>query len=147
MLPDQSTRMMIDSQAQLVAIESADPWQLIARFRKTACATGQSIYVWRKRRCLARLGIGHIEIPNTSTTEAALRYIARSKHYGIYLLQDITGELKDQRLADILFEISRTNSQHQRKVILLEKQLQLPDTIRPLFQQLRHQPRTAQGNG
>lgn len=143
MASDQAIQMLINTKANMVALESHDPWQLIARFRKTANQTGESYYVWRKGRSLGRLGIGHFEIPNTASPETALRYIARSKHYGVYILQDMLPSLADRRVADLLFQIAEGNTSVKRKIILLEQKLVLPEPVRPLFQQLKHQQRSA----
>ncbi len=110
---------IIDAPGSLVALDTDDGAQLIEQFRLIARRSGQAIYMWRGNEGLTGLREAQMKVPGCLRLGDALRYILQSLHFGVYVLfiGDLVLSATDSAL---LRQISRTPTEHVRRVVLVD---------------------------
>lgn len=117
---------VIDSNYRLAALETGESERLLALFKRITLTTGRAVYHWMPTSGLYRLGVDHILIPRTQAPGDVLAYIAASRHYGIYLLEQFDDALAKNSIQRALMEISERDDTIRRLVILMGENLELP---------------------
>lgn len=128
----------------LVTLRCDDPDALVESLRGIALRTGRALYWWRARSGLCRLP-GHDEVvPGVVHLADVLRFVERSRHFGVYFLADRPPEWSADLLA-LLRRIAQIAPQQSRRLVLLGTLADLPEALparelawgRPLGARLR----------
>lgn len=134
---------ILQSQHNLIAIETADADDVLARFRVLALRTGQSIYYWQEDAGITSLRDREVRVPGSKRVSDALRYILQSMQFGVYLFTDYAGHLRPPNTG-LLRQIARSTSGNGRKVVFVGEQIDMPDGLDSLVEWLVYEP-TAPG--
>ena len=73
---------IVQSQQNLIAIETAHAADVIAQFRLLAMRTGQSVYYWQVDAGITSLRERDVRVPGSKRVTEALRYILQSMQIG-----------------------------------------------------------------
>lgn len=138
---------VIDSEYRLAALETPTPDRVFEVFKRLTLTTGRAVYGWSPNDGLYRLGTERIFIPQTRSIGDALGYIAASRHYGIYLLQDITPMLAKPSIVRALERITQKDDNVRRLVILLGDPVEIPEELTPHMAVIRHTAPSQAANG
>ena len=133
---------IIQSQHNLVAIETTDADDVLARFRTLALRTGQSIYYWQEEAGIASLRDRDVRVPGSKRVTDALRYILQSMQFGVYLFTDYAGHLRPPNTG-LLRQIAKSTSGNGRKVVFVGEQIVMPDGLDALVEWLIYEPSAA----
>lgn len=138
---------VIDSNYRLAALETGETERLLALFKRLTLTTGRAVYHWNGESGLYRLGVEHIFIPRTRAPAEVLAYIAASRHYGIYLLQDFADALPRASVQRSLHEIHAKDDGVRRLVLVVGENIEIPDGLRGRTAVIRHNVRARQQAG
>lgn len=122
---------IVDSAQNLVLLETDNPTALIDPFRQLTKRSGQALYLWRADTGLMSLREGDMLVPATRRLTDTLRYVRRSMHFGIYLLQDAAAALRPQDMA-LLMQIARLRDGPSRRVVLMGASENLNENLETL---------------
>lgn len=131
---------LLERDERVVVIESSDPAGTAQQFRVFATQTGKAIYIWHAGEGLTSLKVVDMQVPGSGRLSEALRYVANSKHYGIYGFVDFEGHLKMDSI-QLLREIAKGRTGYERKVVLITPGLQLPESLEAQCARVEHQPK------
>ena len=98
-VPERLYDQMLDSDSNLVLIESPFADDLMAYLRQMAQRRGHSIYAWDTEGGLASLREHGITVAGSKRLSEALRFVLQSGHFGVYIFPADSGELTPQVLA------------------------------------------------
>lgn len=129
MLDLQALTELIDSPARLAVIETAAPDKLVDWLRQQFKTTGKASYVWTPQQGLQRISIEHIPIPQTDRPLEVLAHILASHHYGIYVLRDFQGALKERAVLDKLQHLLTDPAAAHKLVVLVGTRYVLPAAL------------------
>ncbi|MCP1674785.1 hypothetical protein J2T57_001923 [Natronocella acetinitrilica] len=138
---------VIDSDFRLAALETNTPERVFEVFKRLTLTTGRAVYGWSPDDGLYRLGTERIFIPQTRSIGDALGYISASRHYGIYLLQDITQTLEKPSILRAFERITEKDDNVRRLVILLGETVTVPEHLAPQVAMIRHSVPQHAANG
>lgn len=85
---------IVQSPHNLIAIETANPADVLAQFRLLALRTGQSVYYWQEDAGITSLRERDVRVPGSKRVTDALRYILQSMQFGVYLFTDYAEHLR-----------------------------------------------------
>ena len=136
-------QQLIDSGFRLTAIESRDTERVIALFKLLSLKTGKAVYHWAPDQGMYRLGAEHVTIPQTTRPRGVLEFIASTIHCGVYLLNEFSAALQDDRDAELLKKITSVHEKVSHQIVLLGKNVPLPRTLQPLAVRVKHAMRLA----
>jgi hypothetical protein len=125
----QHLQEIIDSEHRLAVLESADPQQIVAHFKRLTLTTGRAVYDWSPDNGLYRLGIEHIFIPRTRVPADVLAYVASSRHYGIYLLRGFDDAVSKPAVERQLVKLIEKQDGVRRLVCLVGSDVRLPASV------------------
>lgn len=126
---------IVDSEQNLVLLETDDPEALVDPFRQLCKRSGQALYVWRGDTGLTSLRDGDMLVPGSKRLTDALRFVRRSMHFGIYLMQNATSALRPQDMA-LLLQIARLRDGPARRVVLMGANKGLNESLEALCMRL-----------
>lgn len=109
---------IIDAPSNLVVLEGVQAEELIEHFRKLARRSGQALYLWKEDWGLRSLRDGAMQVQVSASLSDSLRFILRSMHFGVYLMQLDTSRLSLDEI-NRLVEIGRLRDGPSRRVVLL----------------------------
>ncbi len=138
---------VIDSDFRLAALETQSPDRVFEVFKRLTLTTGRAVYGWSPNDGLYRLGTERIFIPQTRSIGDALGYISASRHYGIYLLQDIVPMLEKPSIMRALERINAKEDNVRRLVILLGRSVTIPTELSAQVAMIRHSVPQRAANG
>ncbi len=130
-VPERLYDQMLDSDGNLVLIESPFPDELIAYLRQMAQRRGHSIYAWDAEGGLASLREHGITVAGSKRLSEALRFVLQSGHFGVYIFPADSGELTPQVLA-LMRQIARGKEGGDKRVVILGSALDLPAPLQKL---------------
>jgi hypothetical protein len=125
---------------RILVIESKDPAGTAHQFREFAGQTGKAMYLWRPDEGLTSLKVVDMRVPGSTRLTEALRYIANSKHYGIYGFVDFEGHLKVDSI-QLLRDIAKSRAGYERRVVLITTGVTLPQNLEDQCARIQHEPR------
>ncbi|HET8897203.1 MAG TPA: hypothetical protein VFN09_00275 [Rhodanobacteraceae bacterium] len=126
---------IVESSRNLVLLDTADSGDFVERLRLLTRRSGQSLYLWKQETGLLSLREGDLVVPGCRRLTDALRFIRRSMHFGIYLLQDV-GELLRPQDTVLLAQIARLNDGPARRVVLMGPADDYSESLRAVSLQL-----------
>lgn len=138
---------VIDSDFRIAALETHQADRVLEVFKRLTLTTGRAVYGWSPDDGLYRLGTERIFIPQTRSIGDALGYISASRHYGIYLLQDVSHLLDKPSLLRALERILQKDDNVRRLVILLGESVTLPQGLEGQIAVIRHAAPEEAANG
>ncbi len=142
-----SLAKVIESDFRLATLETANPDRVFDVFKRLTLTTGRAIYGWSPDNGLYRLGTERIFIPQTRSVGDALSYIAASRHYGIYLMQDLGNSLAKPSVQRAISRILDKEDGVRRLVVIVEEHCQIPDELVDDVVRIRHNTSRQQMNG
>lgn len=131
---------LLDRVERVLVIESTDPPGTVQQFQSFAAQTGKAVYLWRAGLGLTSLKVVDMQVPGSGRLSEALRYIANSKHYGIYGFVDFESQLKMDSF-QLLRDIAKVRSGYERKVVLITGGMNLPEGLEEQCARIQHQPK------
>ncbi len=131
---------IVQSPQDLIALETTDVAETLAHRRMLALRGGTAVDGWEPESGVASLRESGLQVPGTKRFADALRYIAQSPHFGIYLFPQFPEQLKPADTM-LLRRISRMQGVHQRKLVFLGDRFELPEELDGLFERLPAQDR------
>lgn len=126
---------IVGSPQQLLALETAQPGELMAQMRVLAMRGGASIYAWEADTGLVSLRESGLNVPGSRRMTDALRYVMQSLHFGVYLFAGFEDHLKAVDTL-LLRRMSRMPAPEQRKLVFLGARLELPEELDGLYERL-----------
>lgn len=132
---------ILGADGPLVVLETDQADALIEQFRMLARRSGQTVYLWREGAGLNSLREGEVRVPGCLRMGDTLRYVLQSMHFGVYLLADVGVPVSSANLS-LLRQLTRSRSDHLRRVVLLTASPQLADSLAGIALALRR--RTSQ---
>jgi hypothetical protein len=128
---------MLESKYRLISIESYDTERVLDLFRQLSRFSNKAFYLASPNEGMHRIGASHITIPRTQNTREQLEHIQASKHYGVFIMRDIGGELENSKNITLLKNIA--TAEKPKVVILLSEYLDLPRELKPYILRSKHQ--------
>lgn len=125
---------------RILVIDSGDPAGTVQQFKMFAGQTGKAMYLWRPGEGLTSLKVVDMRVPGSTRLTEALRYIANSKHYGVYGFVDFEGHLKVDSI-QLLRDIAKSRTGYERRVVLITGGVKLPRNLEDQCARVEHQPR------
>lgn len=119
---------IVASEQNLVLLDVEQPGELVEPFRSLARHSGQAVYFWRAGEGMNSLRDGDIAVPGSRRLTEALRFVRRSMHFGIYLLENATAILQPQDIA-LLLQIAKLRNGPSRRVVLMGPQQKLNEGL------------------
>jgi hypothetical protein len=133
---------IVQSQQNLIAIETAHADDVIAQFRLLAMRTGQSVYYWQVDAGITSLRERDVRVPGSKRVTEALRYILQSMQFGVYLFTDYDEHLRAPNIG-LLRQIARSRSSNGRKVVFVGERVTMPEGLDVLTDRIEHTPEIA----
>ena len=100
-----------------------------------ALRSGTSAYVWEPEGGLGSLRETGLNVPGSKRITDALRYVAQSMHFGIYLFTGFADQLKPADTV-MLRRISRMETSNQRKLVFVANHVELPEELDGLYDRI-----------
>ncbi|MGH8042543.1 MAG: hypothetical protein ACREPN_10915 [Rudaea sp.] len=129
----------MQSQHNLIAIQTAHPADVVSQFRLLALRTGQSVYSWQDEAGITSLRERDLRVPGSKRVTDALRYILQSPQFGVYLFTDFADHLRPPNTG-LLRQIARSRAVAGRKVVFVGEAIKLPEGMDALVESIAHQP-------
>lgn len=127
---------ILNSESNLIGIESADIEDTLEQFRQLALRSGQSIYLWDQENGIAAMRHSELRVPGSKRFNDALRFILQSMQFGVYLLIGFEDQIKPPNTS-LLRRFARIRSANQRKIVFLSSKLELGEEIDSLVERLQ----------
>lgn len=119
---------IIESENNLIGIETAHIEDALEQFRQLALRSGQSVYLWDPHNGIAALRQSELRVPGSKRFNDAMRFILQSMQFAVYLLVDYDDQIKPPNTA-LLLRFARIRSANQRKIVFLARQLVFPEEV------------------
>lgn len=132
---------ILDGDYRIVTIETYDVDRVIEIFTQLSRFSNKAYYKWAPNTGMHRIGTSHITIPRTKSTKEALQHIHNSKHYGIYILENFSNQLKGKATVEKLKQIATEDT--PKTVIILGELIDLPRSLKSYTLRSKHQLRMA----
>lgn len=130
---------IIDSDFRIAALETPSPDAILDVFKRLTLSTGRAIYGWSPENGLYRLGTERIFIPHTRSVSDAIRYVAASRHYGIYVLKDMAEALANPSIQRGLERLLQRDDSIRRLLIMMDEKITIPERLTGQVVRIRHQ--------
>ena len=127
---------LVNSAPPLVSFEATNLDRVHDLFKSLSLSHSVPFYQWSAEDGLHRMGARHIIIPRTRQPEHLLDYLSTLRHPGIFLLPNFASLLKDRRLLTQFKQIL-TQEGTAKTLILIDKEVILPEILQPLAQRVR----------
>ncbi len=109
---------IVDAPGNLVIVDTGNSDELIDQCRMLARRSGQAVYLWHPEIGLRSMREGDLQVQGSKRLADTLRFIRRSMHFGIYLMQIEVADLSPQNV-NLLVDIGRLKDGPSRRVVLL----------------------------
>lgn len=137
---------IVESERNIIAIETPRVDELLAQFRHFALRSGNSIYAWSEADGLQSLREGDVSVPGAARLQDALRYVGASLHFGVYVFRGVTAMLRfspvRMQVLALLRQIARSKpgSATVRKLVLIEDKVSLSDGLEEITERFVDEP-------
>ena len=128
---------IVQSPQNLIAIETANPAEVLAQFRMLALRTGQSVYYWQDETGISSLRDREARVPGSKRASDALRYILQSPQFGVYLFTEFAENLRPPNV-HTLRQLAKARTVNSRKVVFVGEKFRIPGDMEPLFEHIAH---------
>lgn len=128
---------LLERPERILTVRSEDPDATMHRLEGHARHTGKAVYVWHPDQGLQSLKVNDMGVPGSARLSDALRYIANSRHYGVYAFVDFETQL-NLSCIQLLHDIANMNTGNDRKIILVGREFRLPTKLAGLAAHLEH---------
>lgn len=122
---------IVESPQNIVLLEVAQPASVVDQLRLVARRSGQALYLWQHDTGMLSLREGDMLVPGSKRLTDALRFVRRSMHFGIYLVDANIGMLRTPDLAALL-QIARLRAAPSRRVVLMAPELVVHENLEPV---------------
>ncbi|HEX7340297.1 MAG TPA: hypothetical protein VF271_10250 [Rhodanobacteraceae bacterium] len=109
---------ILEADAPLITLETTRPDALLEKFRQRVRRSGETFYVWQEGEGLCSLRETGLRIPGSLRVSDTLRYVLKSRHFGIYLMGGLTTSLTQSDVA-LMRRFVQTRADFVRRVVLL----------------------------
>ncbi len=109
---------IVDAPCNLIVLDTTQADDLIDSLRLLSRHSGQALYLWQAEAGLRSMREGDMQVQVSNRLADTLRFIRRSMHFGIYIVQVEMSELSPQSI-NLLGEIGRLKGGPSRRVVLL----------------------------
>lgn len=140
----ETLQKVVDSDYRAGVVETTDAERVLGAFKRYSLTTGRAVYAWSPDGGLYRLGNERVFVPHTRSFTDALGYIAASRHYGIYLMQESHAALSKPSAQRALQRILTREDDVRRLVLFVGDQVTIPDDLRGQMARIRHRPRESE---
>lgn len=122
---------IVGSSQNVVLLEVKHPATMVDQLRLVARRSGQALYLWQEETGMLSLREGDMLVPGSRRLTDALRFVRRSMHFGIYLIDAGMDVLRPPDLA-LLLQIARLRDAPSRRVVLMAPEFPVHDSLEPL---------------
>lgn len=122
---------IVDSPQNVVLLEVANPMAIVDQLRLVARRSGQALYLWQDETGMLSLREGDMLVPGSKRLTDALRFVRRSMHFGIYLVNAGMDALRPPDLS-LLLQIARLRDAPSRRVVLMAPRFPVHESLEPL---------------
>ena len=129
---------IVQSQQNLIAIETANATEVLAQFRMLALRTGQSVYYWQEESGIASMRDREARVPGSKRSGDALRYILQSPQFGVYLFTEYAENLRPPNV-NVLRQIAKSRTVNGRKVVFVGEKFRMPEGMDVMFDHIAHE--------
>jgi hypothetical protein len=129
---------IVASEQNLIAIETANPAEVLAQFRMLALRTGQSVYYWQDETGISSLRDREARVPGSKRSGDALRYILQSPQFGVYIFTEYAENLRPPNI-NVLRQLARTRATNSRKVVFVGAKFRMPEGMESMFEHIAHE--------
>ncbi len=119
---------IVDAPRNLIVLDTSQADELIEELRLLTRRSGQAVYLWQDATGLRSMREGDMQIQVSNRLTDTLRFIRRSMHFGIYLMQVDTSRLSPQSI-NLLAEIGRLKDGPSRRVVLIGSSPKIDDRL------------------
>lgn len=130
---------VLEHDERILTIATQEPETTLRRFQSVARHSGKAIYLWYPDQGLRSLKVNDMGVPRSMRMVDALRYIANSRHYGVYAFVYFEAQI-NLACTEIMREISKSRARYDRKIVLIGQEFALPRNLLGLARQLIHEP-------
>ena len=109
---------IVEAPGNLIVVDTCHSDELIDQCRLLARRSGQAVYLWHPEVGLRSMREGDLQVQGRNRLADTLRFIRRSMHFGIYLMQVEVAGLSPQNV-NLLVDIGRLKDGPSRRVVLL----------------------------
>ncbi|MEO6075510.1 MAG: hypothetical protein ABIP56_01765 [Dokdonella sp.] len=120
----------------LIVMSTSEPSVALSQLRQLAMRGGQAVYVWEPQLGIAPMRDVTARIAGTERLGDALRYIHRSRHFGIYVFMRAERELRAEHTG-LLQAISDGDNPAARKLAFLGSSFNMPADLVDSVEYLR----------
>lgn len=136
---------IVTSDKHLIAIETKRAEQLVDQFRHFAVRSSSAIYLWNEGDGVQSLRDNLLSIPGSGRVADALRLIAASNQYGVYLFVDLGKNLRfspvKAQMQNHLRQIGKAKTGgNVRKVVLIGDKTGLAEGFEELMLRVDDKP-------
>ena len=128
---------IVQSEQNLIAIETANAAEVLAQFRMLALRTGQSVYYWQEEGGIASLRDREARVPGSKRSGDALRYILQSPQFGVYLFTEYADNLRPPNV-HVLRQIAKSRAVTGRKVVFVGDKVRMPEGMDSMVDRIEH---------
>lgn len=129
---------ILDTDAPLLTLETSQPDALIDQIRRQVRHSGQAVYLWQEVEGLYSLRETGLRIPGCLRLGDTLRYVLKSRHFGVYLIAGLTLPLAHADML-LLRRIAHRKTEFVRRVVLLDSGSELAQRLGELAVPLKHE--------
>ena len=129
---------IVQSQQNLIAIETANAVEVLAQFRMLALRSGQSVYYWQEESGIASMRDREARVPGSKRSGDALRYILQSPQFGVYLFTEYAENLRAPNI-HVLRQIAKSRTVNGRKVVFVGEMFRMPEGMDLMFEHIAHE--------
>ncbi|HET6631137.1 MAG TPA: hypothetical protein VFG73_00320 [Rhodanobacteraceae bacterium] len=122
---------IVDSDCNIVLLDVAKPGPVIEQLRQVVRRSGQALYLWQADSGLLSLREGDMVVPGAKRLTDALRFVRRSMHFGVYLIDGGAELLRPPDMA-LLMQIARLRDGPARRVVMMAPRLRVPANLESL---------------
>lgn len=119
---------IIGAAQSLILLRCEERDRLREQLRLHSIRTGQALYAWREGEGLRSVREDQLPVPGSRRFVDALRYVTQSAHFGIYFFSGYPHPF-DATVVPLLRQIARLGGERVRRVVLLDPDTQLPQTV------------------
>lgn len=129
---------ILDTDAPLLTLETRQPEDLVEQFRQHVRHSGQAVYLWREGEGLYSLRETGLRVPGCLRLVDTLRYVLKSRHFGIYLIAGLSPRLT-QTDSILLRRLAHTRTDFVRRVVVLDADAELTRRLGKMAVPLKHE--------
>lgn len=124
-------KVLIDSRAPIIVIESREEKAIIKAFHKLVGRVHKALYTWSVTSGLKRLDIDLEPQQFNDDPFKVLNHIHSTDHPGIYILPDFHPYLSDPKVTRMLKEVAQIGDHklNHHTIVLVSHKIELPDEI------------------